>query len=178
MPLTTVSFRLTNTREVTLAVQRKLQNRLADIFPEEAILLADPEQWDDGPPASVAESSFLAVCPGDSQFPEDVQSGAVPITVEEIGTAEVTIYSSMRLDRTGSMPAAVWDETEGLLELKRRVILALAGADLTGDNALPLLSQLIPVRTADKPRKDSTGRYYLKVVFGICYFWDLEPQQT
>lgn len=175
MPLTTQTARFTNTREVVLALQRLLQTQLADIFTEETVVITDPDDWENGAtPENLLQTSFLTICPGDSVFPEDVQIGGGTQTVEELGTLELYIFSDARLDQTGTFPAAVYDENEGLFELKRRVLKALCQVDPTGDNQLPLLSQFIPIQSAGKPRKNGSGIHFLKLTFGISHFWDLQ----
>ena len=174
MPLFTETARFTNSREVVLAVHRLLISKLAGYdIPQERIVIADPEQWEDGPPTTLIDETLFTVCPGDSEFPEDVQIGGGLNTIEEIAAIEVTIFAARRLDQNGTMPAAIYDENDGLLEQKRRVMKALCQADPTGDNALPLLSQFAPIRTSSKPRKDSTGLFILRLIFGTPFFWDL-----
>lgn len=174
MPLTTVTARSTNTRDVILAIQRLLISQLGDIFPEETIVISDPDEWENGAtPENLINSEFITICPGDSTFPEDVQIGGGTHTVEELGTLELYIFTSSRLDQTGTMPAAVYDPEEGLFELKRRVMRALCQADPTGDNRMPLVSQFIPIQNGTKPRKNASGIHFMKLTFGINYFWDL-----
>lgn len=174
MPLTTTSSgRFTNLRDVLLSVHAALVNGLLDIFPSETIVFADPDAWDNGVPEQLISSSFLAVCLSDAEFPDDVQVGGGAAATEEMSAVQVHIFSNMRLDQTGQMPAVLFDENEGLLELKRRVLRAIVGADLTGDNVNPLLSQLVPVRRAAKPRKNPQGIWFLTVEFGLSFFWDL-----
>lgn len=165
---------MTNTRDVVMAIQRLLINQLSDIFPEETIVVSDPDNWEDGKaPENLMQSQFLTVCPGDSTFPDDVQIGGGANTTEELGTVEIHIFSDARLDQVGQMPAAVYDESEGLFELKRRVLRALCQADPTGDNQMPLVSQLIPAISATKPRRNAEGIHFIKLTFGASYFWDL-----
>lgn len=174
MPLTTVTARMTNTRDVVLAVQRLLVNQLSDIFTEETVVISDPEDWDNGEtPETLINSSFITMCPGDSVFPDDVQYGGGVNTIEEKETLELYIFSDARLDSTSKMPATVYDENEGLFELKRRVLRAMCQSDPTGDNQLPLLSELLPVISCTKPRKNASGVHFIKLVFGIPHFWDL-----
>lgn len=173
MPLFTQTPRFTNTREVFLAFQSMLRSKLADIFPEEAVLLADPELWENGPPEPRIATSFLTICPGDSTAPDDVQTGGGTNTTEEFETLEVTIFSDSRLDSTGSFPAAVYDENEGLFELKRRVLVAMCQADPTGDNQLPLLSAFTFFISWTKPRRFDSTLLFIKLVFGTQHFWDL-----
>lgn len=174
MPLTTITARSTNTRDVVLAVQRLLVAQLADIFPEEAIMVSDPDSWDgDNTPEAMMSTSFITICPGDSTFPDDVQYGGGLQTIEEKATLELYIFSDSRLDSSSRMPAAVYDENEGLFELKRRVLRALVMQDPTGDNQLPLLSELLPVYSSTKPRKNASGVHFIKLVFGVPFFWDL-----
>jgi hypothetical protein len=174
MPLTTNNpGRFTNTREVLLAVHRQLVSNLADIFPEETIVLADPDDWDGGLiPEQLINSTFLVVCLTDSEFPDDVQVGGGANTCEELGGIQVHIFSDSRLSQLGHT-GGILEENEGLLELKRRVLRALVGTDPTGDNAYNLLSQLIPIRRATKPRLNPQGIRFLTLDFGISYFWDL-----
>ena len=71
------------------------------------------------------------------------------------------------------MPEAVYDIDQGLLEIKRHVLRVLVGADPLGDNALPLLSQLVPARSSSKPRRNAEGVWFLSLTFGASFFWDL-----
>jgi hypothetical protein len=174
MPQTTITDRSTNTREVVLALQALLVSQLADLFTEETVVITDPDSWDSGQtPENLIATSFITLCPGDSDFPDDVQVGGGANTVEELGTLELYIFSDARLDQTGVFPAAVYDPNEGLFELKRRVLRALCQADPTGDNTKLLVSQLIPIRSCTKPTKNSSGVHFLRLVFGTSFFWDL-----
>lgn len=174
MPLTTITARFTNTRDVILALQRLLVNQLSDLFTEETIVITDPDDWDNGQtPENLINQEFITLCPGDSTFPEDVQIGGGANTVEELGTLELYIFTSNRLDQTGTMPAAVYDPNEGLFELKRRVMQTLCQADPTGDNQLKLLSQFMPIQSCSKPRRNSSGVHFIKITFGLNHFWDL-----
>lgn len=173
MPLTTTSARFTNPRDVLLAIQNALIAGLADIFPAETIMISDPDEWEDGAPEQQMSSSFICIAMTDSEFPDDVQIGGGANTCEELGGVVVYIFSDSRLDSTGQMPAVVFDPNEGLLELRRRVMRVLVGSDPLGDNAMPLVSQLIPVRRAAKPRKNPQGIWFTTLEFGTSYFLDL-----
>jgi hypothetical protein len=164
---------LTNPRDILLAIQRALTDGLADCIPADQIVISDPDEWESGTPEPHLMGPFLCIALADSDFPDDVQIGGGQYTAEELAEIVVTIFSNERLDQTGHMSAAVYDPEAGLLELKRRVLRALVGADPTGDNALPLLSQLIPVRRSTKPRKNAEGVWNLAVTFGVSFFWDL-----
>jgi hypothetical protein len=174
MPPRTVTARFTNSRDVLLAVQAALVNGLVDIFPDPAaIMISDPENWDDGVPEPQISTAFLTVAPTDSDFPDDTQVGGGQFACEELAGVAITIFSDSRLDQTGQMPAAVYDPNEGLFELKRRVLRVMVGADPVGDNALPLLSQLVPIRRGTKPRKNPQGIHFITLEFGTSHFWDL-----
>jgi hypothetical protein len=169
----TTTPRSTNTLEVVAAVQKQLISQLSDIFPEDCIAVTDPDEWEDGTPENLINNIFMALCPGDSTFPEDTQIGGGLETVEELMTLEVYVFSAGRGDRTETYPATVYDPQEGLFELKRRVLRAMCQADPTGDNQDPLVSQLIPVFSATKPRRTPSGIWFIKLVFGIPHFLDL-----
>jgi hypothetical protein len=173
MPLTTVTSRFTNPRDVLLAIQRTLVAGLVDIIPEDGIIISDPDEWESGIPEPMLSGPFLAISLTDSDFPDDVQIGGGAAACEELMAVAVTIFSNERLDQTGHMPAAVYDIDEGLLELKRRVLRALVGTDPTGDNALSLLSQLVPIQHGTKPRKNPQGVWFLVLICGTSFFWDL-----
>lgn len=172
MPLETVNARFTNPRDVLLAFQQQLTAALVDVIPDDGVIIADPDEWDDAPEPQLS-GPFITLAYGDSQFPDDVQTGGGAATCEEIVPLVVTIFANERLDQTGHMPAAVFDDEHGLLELKRRVLRATVGTDPTGGDALPLLSQLVPIRNASKPRKNAQGVWFLSLTFGVSFFWDL-----
>jgi hypothetical protein len=173
MPLYTVNPRFTNPRDVLLAIQRALVDGLADILADDQIIISDPDEWDNGTPEPMLSGPFLTLCLSDSDFPDDVQIGGGQLACEELAAVNITIFSNERLSQTGHMPEAVYDIDQGLLEIKRRVLRVLVWADPLGDNALPLLSQLIPARSSSKPRKNAEGIWFLSLTFGASFFWDL-----
>jgi hypothetical protein len=177
MPFETFNVRATNARDVLFGIQRQLVQQLADVIPQEAVLLADPsEQWDgeDGQPEQTISTGGLTICLTDAEMPEELQTGGAAATCFEYSGVEITIFADNRLDQVGQEPAAVFDADNGLLELKRRLLKALVGVDLTGgDPPVPLLSELIPVRRSRKPRKNPSGIWYLTVEFGTLFLWDL-----
>jgi hypothetical protein len=157
-----------------LAFQAQLVAQVGDIFPAETVTLQDPDEWDGGIPEQTINTAFLCVAPTDAEFPEEIQIGGGAMTCMEWGAVGVWIFSDSRLDQVGHMAAALYDENEGLLELKRRVLRALVGQDLTGgDGAQPLLAELVPAKQFDKPRKNPQGLWFIKLVFGALFMWDL-----
>jgi hypothetical protein len=174
MPLTTQKFREGNLREVVLAIQRLLIRELADIFTEGTILITDPDEWEAGEsPENLINTSFVTLAPGDATFNEELQYGGGIQTVEEDNLFNVYVFSDSRLDQTGVFPAAIYDENEGLLELKRRVLKALVMADPTGDNQLPLLSQGVYITSSSRPRKNTSGVHFIQLAFKVSFHWDL-----
>lgn len=173
MPLTTVDPRSTNIREVLLSVRAALIAGLSDIFPEEAVMLADPDEWIDGAPEQQISTAFLTISLTEANLPDDVQVGGGAATTEQLAAVAVTIFTDSRLDQTGQMAAALFDKSEGLLELQRRVMRALVGTDLIGDNVQSLLSQLTAARIVAKPRRNPQGIWFTTLVFGVSFFWDL-----
>jgi len=174
MPLNTGLPRATNHRDVLLGFRAQLIAQLGDIFPDDTITLQDPDEWVDGIPEQTINSTFICIAPTDAEFPEEIQIGGGATTCMEWGAVGVWIFSTDRLDQVGHMAAALFDENEGLLELKRRVLRALVGVDLTGgDGPQPLLAELVPAKTFDKPRKNPQGLWFIKLVFGALFMWDL-----
>lgn len=174
MPLNTVLPRATNHRDVLLAFQAQLQYLIGDIFPAETVTLQDPDEWVDGVPEQSINSTFICIAPTDGEFPEEFQIGGGTQTCFEWSAVGVWVFSNSRLDQVGQMAAALYDPNEGLLELKRRILRAMVAVDLTGgDGAQPLLSELIPAKSFDKPRKNPQGLWFIKLVFGALFLWDL-----
>lgn len=165
----TTSANFTNHRDVLLAVQELILADMADLsFSEATVVVSD----DPSPPANMRAQLFMTICPGDSQFPDDVQTGGGADTVEELAVVLVTLFSARKTDQVGRMPLAVYDPERGLLEIKRRVMRALVG-QYPDRNRFPLLSDCIKIRRSTMPRCDESGLYSLMLEFGTSFFWDL-----
>ena len=176
MPFETFNVRATNARDVMLGIHRQLIAQLADIIPEEVIILADPSEWEDseGQPEQTITTAGLTICPTDSEMPEEFQTGGGAATCFEYAGVEVTILADSRKDQTGHMAAALYDADDGLFELKRRVLKALVGVDISGgDPNVFLLAELVPVRRSNKLKKNPQGIWFTTVEFGTLFLWDL-----
>lgn len=158
----------TNHRDVLLAVQDLILSELAgQEFSEANVVVTDEPE----PPANMRHQIFMTICPADSQFPDDVQTGGGAATVEELAVVLVTLFSARKTDQVGRMPQAVYDSETGLLEIKRRVMRALVG-QYPDRNRFPLLSDCIKIRRSTTPRHDEK-LYFLTLEFGTSFFWDL-----
>lgn len=127
---------------------------------------------------------FVAVSGGGGQFVEGEQ---VPGNITEQWSVYVTAYSRIQLDSTDHADSLLMDDGRGLLKMKKRILAALVGQDLTVDTeessgsseiAPTFLRQLLFARSATEPgaAELNPGNLQIGVItleFGVEFDWDL-----
>lgn len=124
---------------------------------------------------------WLTVAPGGGTFEPEEQVPAtetLPGNVTEESEVTVTAYSRLKTDRTNSDHDLLLEDARGLLSIKRKVLGALVGQDVTDADGNTFLRQLLFAKTATAPDlanlagvEAAFGR--IAITFGLVYDWDL-----
>lgn len=118
---------------------------------------------------------FVTVSPDDGVFVEGEQ--VAPNVTEEWGVI-VTAYSRIRLDSTDHDERLLYNARRGLFELKRKILKALVGQDLTYQGK-EFLRNLFYAKHSSRPQAveiagtKGSGLALISVVFGVDWDWDL-----
>ena len=134
--------------------------------------LSDPQEV---PPLPPGGDYFLTIASTDSDFNEGEQS---PEYCNENVPVTVTIYTRVKLDKSGSDVQLLHEARRGLLPIKRLVLKALVGQDLQDPDGNTFLAKLlwcshagrVEVITNDKSGQ-TLGR--LTLTFQLSFDWDL-----
>jgi len=112
------------------------------------------------------------VGPGTFDVPFQVGGGAnqcmetIPVTV--------TAYSRIRLDPSGRAQRQLHEVARGLYPLKRKLLKAMVGIDLTDEDDSTFLRQCIYALRSSLPEvNDKEGWGRISVEFGVAWDWDL-----
>lgn len=120
----------------------------------------------------VGGGHFVTVAPGDGQFVEGEQA---PPNVTEEWSVLVTVYTRIKLDRLNSDQELLRDASRGLLVLKRKILKALVGHDLTTRAGDTFLRQLLFARHCNRPQHDSERHIgWITIEFGVPFDWELQ----
>jgi len=152
---------------VLTAVVTRLRDFLG-LSPRQCFEVLVPENPAPLPPSG---DYFVGVAPGSSQFPEGEQ---IPANCTEEWEIVVTVYVRMRLDDANRDTHLLHDPRRGFFALKRKILQALVGKDLTDAEGNTFLRQWTYARAAARPafdREKSIGWWSL--YFGISWDWDL-----
>ncbi len=114
---------------------------------------------------------FLSVSPGDSIFDEELAIGG---QTNEIGTATVTYYSRIKLDRTMHDKEILRNVTRGLLPIKKKVLKTLQLHDLLDDSSKPFLRQFLMAVRSHRSKYDVDECLgWGGLDFKVSFDWDL-----
>ena len=120
---------------------------------------------------------FITVAEGGGMFPLEDQH---PQQCMESWSILVTVYTRVKLDRSGHDQQLMVDASRGLLRLKRQVLRAVVGEDLTTDEESPdsarseFLRSHLHVNHAQRMEYDqAAGIGWLTIELGVEYDWDL-----
>ena len=130
---------------------------------------------------------FLTVAPGGGTFEEEEQmpgtaaSGeteAVAGNVTEYASFIVSGYTRIKTDRTSTDKYLLLNDARGLFSIKKKILTALCGQDLTDGDGDTFLRQLIHATQAEPPDVVSLGADNLPcgriaVTFGVIFDWSL-----
>lgn len=120
------------------------------------------------PPADV----FLTVSPAGGQFDPHWHDGGGEYQTFENASVYVTIFSRVKLDRSGRDDQKLTHIPRGLLEWKRIVLRCLSGQYLTDADGNALLVNAMLPHTADAA-ESSEDYTHLRLVFTTDFLWDL-----
>ncbi|WP_321376943.1 hypothetical protein [Trichococcus shcherbakoviae] len=117
---------------------------------------------------------FLAVSAADSTFPEGEQT---PGNLTEDWGVFVTAYTRIKLDSTDRDEKTLRDASRGLLSIKRKILAALVGQDLTTEDGDTFLRQTLFARSCGRPEaKEMPNKVPIGVItleFGVSFDWDV-----
>jgi len=114
---------------------------------------------------------FVTVAPGAGQFVTGEQQIH---NVTEEWSVVVTGYTRIKLDSTDHDEKVLRDAKRGLLEIKRLLLKALVGQDLTTKYSEEFLRNLLYARNVTNPQHDRTkGIGWISIEFGVDFDWDL-----
>lgn len=135
---------------------------------------------DSPPELPVGGDYFVGVSPGDGQFLTGEQ---VVGNVTELWSVVVTAYTRVHLDSANHDTAVLRDTSRGLLELKRKILKALVGEDLTTGDGDTFLRQLLYATDSRKPQigtwqggsrpRSDMSFGWVSVTFGVDFDWDI-----
>jgi hypothetical protein len=155
------------------AILRQLRTAL-DLAPAQCYPVIRAE---DVPVLPAGGDYFLTVAWEPGIFPQDEEqwTGAC----EEQAAIIITIYTRIHLDPPNSDDHLLWDATKGLAVLKRKVLKAMIGQDLTDTDGAPFLRQLIHARSSGRfdsvkvGSGDGVALGMVQLTFGVSFDHDL-----
>lgn len=130
------------------------------------------------PPAvPIGGDYFLTVAPGEGDFIDGEQAVG---NVTENWAVTVTIYSRVRLDQTDHDKQTLSLAGRGLLHVKKDILKALVGHDLSEEDDDTFLRQTLYAIRTTRPElvsKDGATRgmalAVMRIDFGVSFDWDL-----
>lgn len=131
--------------------------------------------------APIQHNWFLVVSPMAGQFSGAMIDGGGENTVQEDSGVTITVYSSLKLDRSGQAEQVLNHSSRGLLYLKRRTLKALAGLQLYSAAAptVPLLvNHMAPLGSGNpetyyRNGQDTAKLHRQQLSFSTDFLWDL-----
>jgi hypothetical protein len=126
------------------------------------------------PPPSSGDITIL-IGPDGGNFQDDMFAGGGEEQATIETAVEVAIFSSVQLDPTGHDQETLSNESNGVLKILDRVLIALTGHDLlVGDNQV--LRFLLHPQGFHRPRRvppDLQRVASIAVVFSVSFDWAL-----
>jgi len=120
---------------------------------------------------------FLTISPGQGRFVEGEQAIG---NVTEEWTVIVAAFIRIHLDEAGRDLEVLLQTGRGMFPIKRRILAALVGHDLTDDNGETFLRNLLYVIAVAAPRVIEGGRtsgplslYQMTLEIGVDFDWEL-----
>lgn len=129
----------------------------------------------DAPSIPPGGDYWLTVAPGPGDFAEEEQA---PGNVTESTDVIVTAYSRIKTDSTGHDHYMLVDDSRGLLKIKKLILGALCGQDLTNDSGNTFLRQTCFARRSTAPdlvRLQGSDNAFgsIQITFGVPFDWSL-----
>lgn len=155
--------------DVLDAVVTRLQTALV-LGGRQCFPVARPQDVPTIPPGG---DFFVTVAVGDGLFVDQEQAEG---NLTEDTDVVVSAYTRIKTDSTGHDKQLLMEEARGLLRIKRRLLAALSGQDLTTDGGDTFLRQTCHARRAAAPDLVAVGREgilcgVIRVVFGVPFDW-------
>jgi len=118
---------------------------------------------------------WVTVSPGDGDFADGQwQAGGGANTLMELATTIVCGYTRIKLDSTDRDDKLLHELKRGVLPVKKKLLKALVGQQLTDTTGNNLLISLIQARHAETPNYDNdkqTG--WITLHFATPFQWDM-----
>lgn len=124
------------------------------------------------PPQTPASGDYIVtVEPGDGVFPEGEQ---VSGNITEEWTVAITAYSRVHLDEPDHDEKMLRGSERSLLELKRLLLKAVVGKDLTDADGDTFLRWLLRVQRAERPAYDKSRQLgWITMHVGVDFDWNI-----
>lgn len=104
------------------------------------------------PPQMPSDDVFVTVAPTAGDFPEEFQDGGGPNQCTEYTGAIISIFSRFQANRPGQERDALSDFARGILKMKRLVLKAVVGKNLTSAaDGNQVLRELIKAKKSSFP---------------------------
>ena len=118
---------------------------------------------------------WLTVAGGSGQFIDEEQAAG---NVTEDTEIIVSGYTRIKTDSTGHDACLLMDDARGLLAIKKKILGALVGQDLTDEGGDTFLRQWLHARRSDAPElviagPDGVNCGVVRVTFGTIFDWKL-----
>jgi hypothetical protein len=128
------------------------------------------------PPIPKGGYYFLTVSPGDGRYDEGMQVGGGAEQLMEMASVTVTAYALIALDPGDTATEILHKVNRGMLPIKKAILDALVGHDLTDSGGNYLLRQQIYAIQAWRPRYNKDTKIAMIAVgFGTDFDWDITP---
>ncbi|MCP4539923.1 MAG: hypothetical protein GY832_22515 [Chloroflexi bacterium] len=143
-----------------------------DLGERSCYLTLDPDSPPIIPPSG---DYFVTISPASGEFTQGEQ---IPGNISERSDVTVTVYTRIRLDSTDHDRQALLDASRGLIGSQMRVLAALVGKEIEGDDGETYLRVLAHTTHSTMPRFDKArGIGSMGVDVGIEFDWDLSTSE-
>jgi hypothetical protein len=131
--------------------------------------------WTDNPKPEVSQNLdlFIQLTPGGGSFNQGILQGGP--RAEETSLVGVTIWRRSVIDDAGRAQDSLFNTSEGLLKIKRRVLKALTGKMLVDGSGNQIATGTITPQQALEPDTGATDPPLdrLAMYFQVPFDWDL-----
>lgn len=127
------------------------------------------------PPNYASDNVFLTVAPSAGIFPDEFQDGGGEHQCTEETGAVISIFSRFQANRPGHERALLSDFARGILRMKRLVLKALVGQNLTStDDANYVLRDFIKAKKSSFPAYVGQEQLVkVAIEFSTVFDWNL-----
>lgn len=131
---------------------------------------------DSEPPDGTKKDTLMIISPGGGYFDEGAFAGGGGNTLFYHGSAIVTLFNRVKLDRSGHDLQALTEDTRGLFVLEKNVIKSIVnGNPLKNDSDEEILIDYMQPLSDHDPRKSHANppENALQLQFNLDFMWDL-----